>query len=108
MSWFDDLQARVNEAIPEGIRNDIGSYLQARVVDPVIKIGQPQTGNLSAAEIAAGARGGVQPVAPAQPQPVPVSMAASMVSPEKLKIWLPLAAVGLAAWVVLGSKRARL
>lgn len=73
MSWLDDLRVRVEEVIPDGIRNDIGSYLQSRLVDPVIAIGQPQAGNLTAAQIAAGERGAAAATAPAQPVPVSVN-----------------------------------
>jgi len=62
MSFFDDLQARVNDFKDNAIVQDIGTYIQARVVDPVVKVGQPAIGNLSAAQIASGARGQTAPV----------------------------------------------
>jgi hypothetical protein len=56
MSWQDDLSTRLQQA-GENVSKDIQGYLQARVVDPLVKIGEPAKGNLSAAELAQGARG---------------------------------------------------
>lgn len=61
MGWFDDLKARAQQA-GDNIVKDINSYIAGRVVEPVIKIGEPQRGNQTAAQIAQGQAG-----APAQP-----------------------------------------
>lgn len=109
MGFFDDLAARVNEVVPEGIRNDIGGYLQARVVDPVVKIGQPATGNLSAEQIAAGQRGGAVPVA-APAAPASATMNASVQSAfASIKPHMTLILIGVAgvAVVMLLARKAR-
>jgi hypothetical protein len=109
MSWFDDISARISEVVPEGVRTDIGAYLQARVVDPVVKIGQPQTGNLSAEQLAAGARGGAIPVAgPSSISPASQNaMQASMIiGGVNIMPMIAIGAVGILA-VVLLSRRSR-
>lgn len=109
MGFFDDLQARVNEVVPEGIRNDIGSYLQARVVDPVVKIGQPATGNLSAEQLASGARGGSTPVAsPASPAVASMNAGAKSAF-DTVKPYLPIIGLALVGGIVFSmvSRRAR-
>lgn len=94
MSWMDDLSVRIEQA-KENIGNDINAYIQARVVDPVVKIGQPAQGNLSQAQIQAGATGD-NPKAAVKPM---VQMAS-----DSMK-YLPLVILAGAALFILMKKQ---
>ena len=109
MGFFDDLAARVNEVVPEGIRNDIGGYLQARVVDPVVKIGQPATGNLSAEQLAAGQRGGAVAVASPSASAASTMNASARSAFDSIKPHMTLILIGVAgvAVVMLMARKAR-
>lgn len=56
MSLIDDLRTRV-ELAKDNLVTDIYTFIGQRYVDPMIKVGEPEAGNLSPAEIAAGKRG---------------------------------------------------
>ena len=96
MSWQDDLSARV-EAATKNIGNDIQSYIKARVVDPVVKIGEPAKGNLSAAELAAGARG--------ENPDATIASDAMPASGDMMKYAIPIVAVVVLGYFLLKSKR---
>ena len=96
MSFVDDLEARVQQAT-QNIGNDIKSYIQARVVDPVVKIGEPAKGNLNIKEIQAGQRG-ENPNATVEPYN-------DSESSNVMQYALPLVAVVLVAYFVFKSKR---
>lgn len=110
MAWIDDLSSRISNVVPEGITADINAYLKARVVDPVVKIGQPQTGNLTAEQLAAGMRGGQVPTAQAS-SPAAASQnatQASMLSSFGLGSIPPmilLLGAGAAAYFLLKKRR---
>lgn len=57
MSFFDDLKARAEESY-NSVSGDIQSYLKDRVMDVVVKAGEPPKGNQTAAQIANGQAGG--------------------------------------------------
>jgi hypothetical protein len=97
MGWFDDLQARVSDFQDTELGTSISDYVNNRVVDAVVKIGDPPTGNLSATQIAAGARGGAAPV-----QASPVAMTPTAQSP--VMKYLPFIAIGLVAVLLLQKK----
>lgn len=63
--WIDDLKARAEQSLSNAT-NSIANYLDSRVADAVVVKGQGQKGNLSALEIAQGARGGQAPLADAK------------------------------------------
>lgn len=101
MSWQDDLETRLQQSI-QNVGNDINAYIQARVVDPVVKIGQPAQGNLSAAQIAAGQRG----------QNPDASIEKDIGSPSDIngngsmmKWVVPVVAISVVAYFLLGKKR---
>lgn len=102
MGLFDNF----SDFIPEGIQTDITAYLRERVVDPVVKIGQPQTGNLSAAEIAAGARGGTAPIAAPSAPASAIQNAGAKIAGIGIAPIAAVVAVGVLGYVLL-SKRAR-
>lgn len=99
MGWFDDLQARVSDFQDTDLGNTISDYVSNRVVDAVVKIGDQPTGNLTAAQIQGGARGGTAPVVAS---PV-ATMIPSSSSSAMMKI-LPFMALGLVAYLVLQKK----
>ncbi len=108
MSWIDDLQTKVEQAT-SGIVTDINTYINQRVVAPVIKIAQPQTGNLSAAQIAAGQKGGPVPIAAAVSSPSSLQNAASasqVSSGTAMAISVPvLLALGVGAFFLMKKGR---
>lgn len=61
MGFMDDLKARAQQEFEE-VKTDVNTYLNQRVASQVVKIAQPKTGNLTAAQVEAGARGSVDPV----------------------------------------------
>ena len=97
MSWQDDLSARL-QAATQNIGNDIKGYLQARVVDPVVKIGEPAKGNLSALELSQGARG-----SNSNAQIVPDTGA--MPTSSSAMNAIPFLIVGVIAFLLISKKR---
>lgn len=62
MSFLDDLSVRVEQAKKDIDKtksnlNNIQDYYQNQIRDPLVKLGNALTGNLSEAEIAAGKQG---------------------------------------------------
>ena len=98
--WLDDLGVRVDQFRETELGQSIGDYLNARVVDAVVQIAPPKTGNLSAEQIAAGQRGGT--AATAAPQS---GVAVVMANP--VMKYLPYVAVGVAAYLLLKKKSRR-
>lgn len=95
MSWQDDLQSRIDQA-SQNIGNDIKSYINARVIEPVTKIGEPAQGNLSALELSQGARGSNST------QTVPISYGSS----NEMNKWaLPLIAIAVLGYFLISKKR---
>jgi succinyl-CoA synthetase beta subunit len=105
MSWIDDLKTRAEQAV-SNVQKDIGTYLQERVIEPVIKVGDPQGGNLTAAQIAAGARGG-QGGIPASNQPASALMNANPLAnvSASLMQYLPLLILAGAAVMIFKKGR---
>ena len=62
MAFIDDLEARLKQST-QNIGNDINSYIQNRLTDAVVKIGEPPKGNLTAQQIAQGQTGQGQAIA---------------------------------------------
>lgn len=112
MSWFDDLSARVQQEAQSRlstIGSDVQSYIASQVSGAgatVMVAQQPPTGNLSAAQIAAGARGGPAPVAAAAAPAAATQNASahSMLSIAGLSAPV-LLAIGVGAYFLLSSKR---
>jgi hypothetical protein len=98
MGWFDDLRTRVEELQDTNLGSTISDYIENRVVDAVVKIGPQPTGNLSAAQIAAGQRGGTAPVVATPVSAVPPSQQSQLMK------YLPFVAIGLVAVLVLKRK----
>lgn len=65
MNFFDDLKTRVEQA-GQQIEKDINSYISNNITEPLVKVGQAATGNLSDAQIKAGQTGGAAPIVSAQ------------------------------------------
>ena len=105
MGWLDDLGSRIQQA-SENIINDVGDYFTERVVDPVVKVGEPQRGNLSAAQIAAGEYGGAPVGAPARASASQLQNAAqaSQIGNQFAK-YLPLIAIGMVGFLIFRSKK---
>lgn len=99
MGWFDDLQARVSDFQDTSLGGSISDYLESRVVDAVVKIGDQPTGNLSAAQIAAGQRGGTAPVV----APAPVAIMPS--SHMDFAKYLPFILLGTAAYFLIQKQK---
>jgi hypothetical protein len=97
MSWQDDLSVRLGQAT-EGLKTDINAYLTARIVDPVIKIGQPQQGNLTQLQIEQGQKGS-NPDASVGPDKI-----SNGVDQSKMYIGA-LVVAAIAAWYFIGKKR---
>lgn len=97
MAFIDDLEARLKQST-QNIGNDINSYIQNRLTDAVVKIGEPPKGNLSAAQLAQGQTGQGQAIAPA------ASVVSSRMDFKKLLI--P-GAIVLALGFFLLSKKSR-
>lgn len=106
MGWLDDLSTRALQASDQALK-DINSYLTGRAVDEVIKVGTAQTGNLSAAEIAAGKRGSVNPQAqPATTSPfLQNASQASQIAGQAAMNYGPILLIGIAAWFLIGKSR---
>lgn len=91
MSLFEDLKNRAAASF-EDVSNNVYGYLESRVNDAVVKIGEPAAGNQTAVQIASGQTGGTAPVP-------------SMSS--RASIQMPLVLMGVAAAYILLSKRSR-
>lgn len=87
MAFIDDLQARLQQSV-QNVGNDINSYIQNRLTDAVVKVGEPPKGNQTAAQVAAGQTGQAQPMA------VSASQAISGFDLKKLLIPAAVLAVG--------------
>lgn len=105
-SWLDDLQARVEQAT-SGIVTDINAYINTRVVEPVVKIGQPQSGNLTAAQIAAGQKGTPAPIAApkAQAKAVQNAVQASQLAENDWIQYAPILIAGIGAFFFFKKSR---
>lgn len=57
MSWFDDFQVRLGQ-IGTKVTDNVESYIVNKATEAVVKVTGGEKGNLSAAQIAAGERGG--------------------------------------------------
>lgn len=110
MGWMDDLTARAKQYYDEGIK-DINTYLGGRAVDEVVKIAAAQTGNLTAAQLAAGERGDAGAIKPASTASTLLANAqqASQIKetpkPDNTKMYLILVAVGIGALLLMKKSR---
>jgi hypothetical protein len=101
VGFWDDLTDTASGAVSDAITNSQGTiadYLQNRVIAPLVKQGPAPTGNLTAAQIAAGQTGSTPPLAP------PASATSMM---GKLGVSMPilLVAVGLGAFLLFKGKK---
>ena len=106
MGWFDDLRARAEQSL-DSVGSDITDFVKTRVTDAVVKVGEPQKGNQSAAQLAAGQAGGQSGIAGpnASADQIQNASQASQIGSQFMK-YLPLIAVaGLA--VVLFSRKGK-
>lgn len=94
MNFFDDLKTRVEQA-GQQIEKDINSYISNNITEPLVKVGQAATGNLSEAEIRAGQT--------ASPPPI---VSAGAVTVAGMGIGT-MALIGLAAYFLFFSKKSR-
>ena len=92
MSWFDDLQTRIGQ-VGTQITDNVESYIVNKATEAVVKITGGEKGNLNAAQIAAGERGGN------------VQSALPVIASSSFTQYLPYVAVGLAALLIF--KRGR-
>jgi len=74
MNFFDDLKSRVEQSA-QNFQGDFNNYISNNITQPLAKIGQAATGNLSEAEIKAGKTAQPPPVVPAQLPAPTVAMA---------------------------------
>lgn len=105
MGFFDDLKVRAEQSV-NIVSNDINTYIQTRLTDAVVKVGEAPKGNLSAAQIAAGQTGQTASVAAPSGASVQNSSQASQLSSGIQQYLLPIAlAVGISFF--LFSKKSR-
>lgn len=109
MGFFDDFSANIQNSI-ENVKTDINGYIDSRLNDPVVKVGDIQTGNLNPLQLLQGMVGGKQPVAPpATKNPVLIqnSASASQIKPPVLVAGLSvpvLIGIGVAAYFLFSGK----
>jgi hypothetical protein len=112
MGWLDDLATRAQQAAQErlgDIGSNITSYIEGQIAgaDPTVKVGAAPTGNLSAAQIAAGQRGGTAPTAAAA-APASASQnagVAGMLGGFDAQKLLPVVAIGALAFIMFSRRR---
>lgn len=101
IGWLDDLGTRISQAADTAKATPeyatIETYLKTRAVEEVVKVIKPPTGNLTAAQIAAGQTG-----QPQQNQVIAVPQSIAGLDP-KILIMGGIALVGL--YFLMGSKR---
>lgn len=90
MGLFDDLKERASSTF-DNLSDTVYGYIETRVTDAVVKVGQPAGGNQTAAQVEAGQTGSTAPVA----------------MPARSSIQMPLVLVAVAAAFLLFSKRSR-
>jgi len=56
MNFFDDLKTRLEQA-GQQVEKDVNSYISNNITEPLVKVGQAATGNLSEAQIRQGQAG---------------------------------------------------
>lgn len=111
MSWLDDLSVRTSQSLEKATAS-VYQYLDSRVSDAVVKVGNAATGNQSAAQLAQGQMGGQnQAAVPASGNNSPAllnSISSGMFNPQKIMSVLPILAVaGIGAYFLMGKKRGR-
>lgn len=106
MGWFDDLSTRAQQAGDSALK-DVNTYLAGRVVDATVQVAAAQTGNLTAAQLAAGQRGGQGPMAgPATTSPfLQNASQASQIAGQAAMNYGPYLLVAIAAWFLIGKSR---
>jgi hypothetical protein len=95
MSFWDDIGAKIKEGadnVVKDVQTNVNQYFQQRLIDPLVKIGEPAKGNLTAAEIAAGERGAPPPIAAAASAPV---------IQQNLMMYLPIVAIAVGALILI-------
>lgn len=105
MAWIDDIQARIEQS-GDKVFNNIYSYLENRVTDEVVKIAEPQKGNLTAAQLAQGQTGGPKPMAAPAGGNTQNSVQASQLSQNFQKYLIPVG-LALAVGFLFFSKKSR-
>lgn len=98
MGWMDDLKMRAEQAFDDA-KGGLQDYLAKSGAEAVVKIAAPRTGNLSAAQIAAGQRGAPPAMQPPVQVAKPVAMQAAAISKPILL------AIGVGAYFLLQRRR---
>lgn len=96
MNFFDDLKTRVEQA-GQQVEKDVNAYISNNITEPLVKVGQAATGNLSDAQIKAGQTG--------QAQTASVLPAAVAANPKMS--FAVMAMIGLGAYFLFFSKKSR-
>jgi hypothetical protein len=89
MGLFDEWKERATSSL-DNLSDTVYGYLETRVTDAVVKVGQPAGGNQTAAQVEAGQTGSTQPMAPV-----------------RSSVQMPLVLIAAAAAFILFSKRSR-
>jgi hypothetical protein len=107
MGFLDDLASRAQQEF-QNVQGDIQDYLKSRVVDAVVKVGDPAKGNLNAAQIASGQFGGVSaaPVAAAPAAALQNASQASQISAGMMR-YMPLIIAGVGAYFIFSGKKGK-
>ena len=94
MGWFDDLETRIRQEADKAF-SDVNDYIRNRAIEPVVRIGQEQLGNLSQQQLDAGKAGA----------PAPASASAAVAAAgANLKSYAPYILAGIAAYFVFSKK----
>ncbi len=97
MGFLDDFETRIGQAgdvLTKRLNTDIDSYLNDRLVEDVVSIARPRTGNLSADQIKNGERG----------EPPPMAGPASAMRVASIGI-LPIIGIGIFIYFLVSKKR---
>lgn len=111
MSWFDDFTTKVMQSDSGKTSvTDIKSFLEEQSFDNTIKVAEEALGNLTAAEIAEGARGAARAMAPshADANSTQNAASASQIAGKAVQFSLPLVLAAVAIFFLIskqGGKR---
>jgi hypothetical protein len=71
MNYFDDLKTRLEQSVNKSIndaKQDVNTYINNNITQPLVKVGQAATGNLTEAQLRAGVKAqGPEPIKSASP-----------------------------------------
>lgn len=106
MGLFDNILSDAQQKLSQA-QNDVQSYLQKKISEPLVKVGALPMGNLSEAQIRAGMRGTPAPIAPPAAAPVTIarSQDSGVIAAMPMGLSMPiLVGLGLVAFLVFKRK----